>query len=122
MDGRIRPLLEVVAQSPVDIIEAFNPKPDGDVSVAEARAAWPDKVLSINFPSSVHLSEPERIRAVTLDLLRQAAPGASFLIGITENVPAHRMVESYTTIAQTLNQFGRCPIDVDTLPQDSART
>jgi hypothetical protein len=117
MDGRIRVLLDVAAESPVDIIEAFNPKPDGDVSVAEARAAWPGKVLSINFPSSVHLAAPERIREMTIDLLRQAAPGQGFLMGITENVPAQRMVESYTTIAQTLNQFGACPLDADALPR-----
>ena len=119
MDGRIRALLDVVADCPVDIIEAFNPKPDGDVSVAEARAAWPGKVLSINFPSSVHLAGPERIRETTIDLLRQAAPGQGFVIGITENVPAGRMVESYTTIARTLNQFGACPLGADNLPQSS---
>ena len=117
MDGRMRTLLDVVAECPVDIIEAFNPKPDGDVSVSEARAAWPTKGLSINFPSSVHLAAPERIRQVTLDLLRQAAPGQGFLIGITENVPAQRMVESYTTIAQALNEFGRCPIDAEAQPK-----
>jgi hypothetical protein len=101
----------------VDVIEAFNPSPDGDVSVAEARAAWPGKALSINFPSSVHLARTARIRSMTIDLLRGAAPGMGFVIGITENVPSDVMIESFATIAQTLNEFGRCPIDPGHLPQ-----
>ena len=110
-------LLRVIADCPVDIIEAFNPEPDGDVSVAEARQAWPGKVLSINFPSSVHLASQARIRRMAIDLLRQAAPGQGFVVGITENVPADVLVESLTTIATSLNEFGKCPLDPDALPQ-----
>jgi hypothetical protein len=116
MDGLMRSLLDVVRDCPIDVIEAFNPKPDGNVSVAQAREAWPEKVLSINFPSSIHIASPERIRDMTIDLLRQAVPGQGFVMGITENVPSRVIVESFTTIATTLNQFGRCPLDPDTLP------
>ncbi len=59
-----------------------NMLPDG----AEAREAWPDKALSINFPSSVHLTGQRKIEGMTLELLRQAAPlagGAGFVVGIT---------------------------------------
>ena len=45
---------EVVAASQLDVIEAFTPAPDTDMLVAEARAAWPEKTLWINFPSSLH--------------------------------------------------------------------
>ena len=117
MDGLMRSLLGVVAECPLDIIEAFNPAPDGNVSVAEARDAWPGKALSINFPSSVHLATQSRIRAMTIDLLRQAAPGQGFVMGITEDVPAGVLVESFTTIARTLNEFGKCPLDPDALPR-----
>jgi hypothetical protein len=95
----------------VDVIEAFTPSPDGDLSVAEARAAWPDKVLSLNFPSSVHLSEPEQIRAMTRQLLREAAPGAGFALGVTENIPATRWERSITAITEVVNEAGRCPLE-----------
>ena len=48
-------LSKAIAGTALDYIEAFTPAPDTDMTLAEARAAWPDKVLWINFPSSVHL-------------------------------------------------------------------
>jgi hypothetical protein len=115
MDGMMRSLLDVIADCPIDVIEAFNPAPDGNVSVAEAREAWPGKTLSINFPSSVHITSQANIREMTIDLLRQAAPGHGFVMGVTEDVPADVLVESFTTIATTLNEFGECPLNPDAL-------
>ena len=110
MDGVLKSLKASIARCPVDIIEAFNAPPDGNLSLIEARQAWTDKVISINFPSSVHLASLDTVRETTLELLRQAAPGNGFVVGITENVPAHIVVDTLTTIAETLNEFGACPI------------
>ena len=107
MDGMLKSLVESVASCPIDVVEAFNPTPDGNVSVGEARNAWPDKTLSINFPSSVHLRPKEKIREMTIDILRQAAPGRAFVIGITEDVPLNVVQESLATIAITLNEHGK---------------
>jgi hypothetical protein len=93
----------------MDVIEAFTPVPTCDVTVAQARAAWPDKVLWINFPSSVLLQPGEEIRAETLRILREAAPGDRFLIGITEDVPEDRWRDSLSTISQTLLEQGALP-------------
>ena len=57
---------------PFDIVEAFTPAPMGDVTVAEARAAWPDKALWLNFTSSVHLEPDEAIRAHARQLIQEA--------------------------------------------------
>jgi hypothetical protein len=111
MDGMMKSLVDSIADCPVDIVEAFNPSPDGNVSVAEAREAWPSKTLSINFPSSVHIRPKHSIREVTIQLLRQAAPGQGFVVGITEDVPTGVVVESLATIAQTLGECGECPLD-----------
>jgi len=97
---------EVVAGSALDVIEAFTPAPDTDMSVAEARVAWPDKVLWINFPSSLHLASAERIEAETRKLIADAAPGRGFIVGITENVPDHAWEASLTAIAETLAKAG----------------
>jgi len=115
MDGMLRSLLGSVADCPVDIIEAFNPAPDSSVSVGDALSAWPDKALSINFPSSVHVRSDDEIRRATIDLLRQADPGRGFVIGITENVPSDVIVQSLTAIAETIDEHGHCPIDQDRL-------
>ena len=99
-----------IADSKLDWIEAFTPTPDSDMSVAEARKMWPGKVLFINFPSSVHLQKTSVIAETTKQILKEAAPGDRFIIGITENVPENRWRESFYTILKTIDRFGRLPI------------
>jgi hypothetical protein len=112
MDGMMGWLADSVRRTGLDIIEAFTPPPDGNLPLAEARKAWQDKVISINFPSSVHLEEPEAIRDMTLKLLREAAPGNGFIIGVTENVPKSVGTRSLSVIAETINEYGDCPISI----------
>ena len=102
-----------VGASPLDWIEAFTPAPDTDMSMADARRAWPDKTLFINFPSSVHLYSAEVIAETTRQLLRESAPGDRFVVGITETVPDDRWPESFQTILSTLNECGKLPVDAD---------
>lgn len=59
----------------------------GDLGIAEARAAWPDKVIWANFPGSVFLQDVDEIRDFTVGLLREAMPGGRFILGVTENIP-----------------------------------
>jgi len=99
-----------IGESGLDWIEAFSPSPDTDMTVAEARAAWPGKILFTNFPSAVHLAEPAVIRDATLQILKDSAPGDRFIIGITENVPDDRWRVSFPIILDTCNEFGCLPI------------
>ena len=103
---------DLVAASKLDAVEAFTPPPDCNLSVADARRAWPNKVLSLNFPSSLHLASREVIREATVEILRQAGDGSRLLMGITEDVPADCWEKSLETIADTLNEFGRLPLKV----------
>ncbi len=102
MDGMMRCLRDSVAQTPLDVIEAFTPPPDGNLPLDEARRAWQGKAIWINFPSSVHLADPDRIRQVTLDLVEQASPTTGFLISVTENIPASVGTRSLEAIAGAL--------------------
>ena len=110
MDANIGGLASLIAQSDLDFIEAFTPYPDTDMTVGEALDIWPDKVLWINFPSSVHLQGPEGIEKAMLDILEQAKPGNRLLVGITEDVPDNRWQESFQVISRVLNTAGRLPI------------
>ena len=119
LDANNKLWAHVVARSKLDYIEAFTPDPDTDMSVADAREAWPGKALWINFPSSVHLRAAQQIEAVTRQILRQAAPGDAFLISITEDVPPDRWQESFRTILRTCNTAGRTPIGASPGPPRS---
>ena len=50
------------------------------------------------------------LSTLSRQLLREAAPGDRFIIGITENVPEDRWRVSFSAILNTLNEYGRLPI------------
>jgi uroporphyrinogen-III decarboxylase len=111
-DAKMKTLVNLVAASKVDVIEAFTPAPTCDVTVQEARAAWRNKILWMNFPSSVHIESAERVREETLRILRQAVPGERFLIGVTEDIPEDAWRTSLSVISQTILQHGSYPIQI----------
>ena len=111
LDANNRLWAAEVGKSGLDWIEAFTPSPDTDMSVADAREAWPGKTMFINYPSSVHLQPAAVIEETTKQILRDCAPGDRFIVGITENVPENRWRESFRTILDTCKQFGTTPID-----------
>jgi len=110
LDANVQLLAPGIAHSKIDYVEAFTPAPGSDMSLAEARAAWPDKALWINFPSPVHVEPISAIEETTRQLLRQAAPGDHFLIGITEDVPGERWRENFAAILRVLHRKGRLPL------------
>jgi hypothetical protein len=110
MDGKMKHLAEAVAESGIDIIEAFAAFPDGDLPIGEARRAWADKVIWTNFPSPVHLYAPEDIEAYTREMLAEIAPGDRFIVGVTENIPDHVWQQSMRVISRVLNEAGALPL------------
>jgi uroporphyrinogen-III decarboxylase len=110
VDGAARAIAENIARTPIDIVEAFTPEPTGDLSLAEARRVWKNKIIWINFPSSVHIQAADEVAAVARDLLRQAGTGEGFLFGVTENVPDHALAASLTAITDVLEENGRLPL------------
>jgi hypothetical protein len=110
LDANNRLWAKEIGDSKLDWIEAFTPSPDTDMTMADARQMWPEKVLFINFPSSLHLENTDAIETATKRILREAAPGERLIIGITENVPENRWRESFHTILKTVRTFGKLPI------------
>ena len=104
MDGRLKSLTEDIAAAEFDIVEAMTPSPMGDVSVREARKAWPDKALWINFTSSAHIEPPERIEAHTRQLLAEAGTKRGFAISVTEDAPVEALEKSLAVISRVLQE------------------
>lgn len=107
LDADNRLIMDTVRDSQLDLVEAFTPPPGCSVSVAEARAAWPGKLLWVNFPASVHLQPEETIRQVTLEIVRQAGDRKGFLMGVTEDIPREHIERSISVILETLES---CPL------------
>jgi hypothetical protein len=104
-DGANRPLVGCLARTDLPVIEAFTPPPMGNLGVAEAKAAWPDKVVWVNFPGNLFLESAEAIHAYTLDLLHEGAPGGRLVIGCTEDFPVSEFGKTFTTIGRALAEY-----------------
>lgn len=107
MDGMLKPLWNDIARSRVGGLDSFTPTPDCDTPVSEAVRMWPEKRLWLNFPSSVHLAEPEQIRAVADQILADAGHTGRLQIQISENVPLDAWETSFPIIADAIERFGK---------------
>jgi hypothetical protein len=104
LDGNNRLWAADVAACALDYVEAFTPAPDTDMTLDDALAAWPDKVLWINFPSSMHLVSLERIRQTARQIVAAARDTGRIILGITEDVPPDRWQENLLAISEVINE------------------
>lgn len=115
MDGRLRCLKDLIGRTEIDVVEAFTPPPIGDLPIEEARASWQGKVLWTTFPATLAVGSGEdRVKAETLAILRGAAPGDDFAVGITEDIGDIKSSiygHVLMTITQTTMKHGVYPIE-----------
>jgi hypothetical protein len=101
MDGRVGVLKDLIARTPIDIIEALHPPPMGDVSIGEALSLWPDKSIWVGFPGAVYALGPEATRDYTLDLLAEVVPGDRLTITMsTENLVSNEDLLMLTSVLE----------------------
>jgi hypothetical protein len=101
MDGRLRTLRQLIAHTEIDIIEALHPAPMGDLTLAEARAAWPDKAIWVGFPGSVYMGGPPATQEYARSLLAEAGSGDRLAIAMsTENLVSNANLLALTEVLE----------------------
>jgi len=89
MDGKLKAIKELIAKSPFDVVESMSlPIIGGDMTFAEAREAWPNKVILPNFPASLCTETKETIETFLGRLLEEVATETAFMLQISEDIPA----------------------------------
>ncbi len=101
-DGNNSTIAEAIAGSDLDYVEAFTPE-DTDMDLLTARNIWKNKVLWLNYPSSWHLKDDAVLVKATADLLAPLPSHAGLIMGITEDMPAHRELYSCRAIMDGLD-------------------
>ncbi len=101
-DGVNWVLRDCIAGVALDVIEAFTPPPMEDMTVAEARQAWSDKVLSLNVPSSLfHLPAAEIERQVR-QYVAEGGDQGRFIVGCTEDFDARLFDHAFSAIVRAM--------------------
>ena len=104
VDDATRSLVDHMARCPWDVMEAFAVAPDGDMTLAEAGAAWPGRVISMNFPSKLHHASEAEIKAATRKYIAEADHTGGLLISLTEDFPKECERKMFTVIAEAARE------------------
>ena len=108
-DGTMRAYLHLLRDIDIPIIEAFTPPPMGDLSVAEAKAAWPDKTIWVNFPGNMFWESEQAIYDYTLGLMHEGASGGHLVMGCTEDYPAAEFEKTFTAMGRAMADYEGYP-------------
>jgi hypothetical protein len=104
-DGNLKVVKDLVARAPLDLIESFTPPPEGDMTLAEARAAWPDKLLWSNINLGCYELPPEELRQEIWRRVQAGAPdGRQLAFEVSEARPP-RWRQSMPVILAALNEY-----------------
>jgi hypothetical protein len=101
MDGRVGVLKDLMAKTPIDIVEALHPPPMGDLPIGEALSLWNDKVIWMGFPGTVYELGTQALTEFTVNLLRDVVPGERLAIAVsTENLVSNENLLMLTSILE----------------------
>lgn len=88
MDGRLRAIKEMIARCPIDGIESFSlPLIGGNLTIAQAKAAWSGKLILPNFPSPLATQDERVITTFLGELLGNFGANTPFMLQVSEDIP-----------------------------------
>jgi len=101
-DGQLASCSHLIEKAPIDLIESLTPPPEGDMTLAECRQAWPEKLFWSNINVSDYDLPPDDLRALVLQRVEEAAPdGRRLAFEISEQYP-HNWRESVPVVLEAL--------------------
>ncbi len=104
-DGHLASCQELIARAPIDLIESLTPPPEGDMSLAEARQAWPDMLFWSNINIACYALPPHELKALIADRVAQGAPdGSKLAFEVSEQLPAN-WHDSLPVVLDTLREI-----------------
>ena len=112
-DNDTRMILSHIERAGFRMVECFATHPMVPTTMAEARAAWGDRVIVFGGVPSVILEEPfteEQFEHFMDDLLPTVAPGKAFVMGIADNAMPGSKIERIRRITQIVQQRGTYPL------------
>lgn len=103
-DGKLRCIADQIAGLDFDGIDSFTQPPEGDMSVAEARACWPDKFLWVQANLDWYMRSEEQLALLVGQVVRDAGP-RRYCLMISEDVPEDCM-RTVPAILNALSTLG----------------
>jgi len=115
-DGENEGLLDLIADSGMDIAEAICPKPMTKCTIAEVKKRLRGKVTIFGGVPSVALLENSMSEAefekFMKNLFREIAPGYRFILGVSDTTPPDAKFERLLRITEMAKEWGKLPMTI----------
>ena len=115
-DGENQGLLDLIAESGIDIAEAICPKPMTKCTIAEIKKGLRGKVTIFGGVPSVALLENSMTDAeferFMKNLFREIAPGDRFILGVSDTTPPDGKFERLLRITEMVGEWGKLPMSI----------
>lgn len=85
LDGDNSLIMDQLAQTGLDYIEAYDPSMSPGLK--EAQQYMKDQAIWINWPSGEHFRSKEEAAEITRDMIKEMSNNKKFIIGVTEDMP-----------------------------------
>ncbi|MCS7304109.1 MAG: uroporphyrinogen decarboxylase family protein [Thermoguttaceae bacterium] len=112
-DNDTRLILSHIERAGIGMVECFATSPMVHTTLAEARAAWQDRVIIWGGVPSVILEPPfteEQFEAYMDEVFRTIAPGRAFILGIADNAMPGSDINRIRRITEMVTQRGALPL------------
>jgi len=110
MDGQLKGLINLVAETGFDVIEAATPLPSGDLSMAEIAAmVTGDTIIWGGLPGIMFtpLVSDEAFDAHVKEILALMRREPRYVLGVADQVPPNGTLERVGRVVEICEEFGR---------------
>ncbi len=102
-DGRTRCCKDAIRQSPIDTIESLTEPHEGDMTLPEARDAWPEKLFWCNIRVGDYQLPPDELKDRVVSMVEEGSvDGRQFALEVSEDLPGNWR-ESLPVVLEALN-------------------
>ena len=114
-DGENKGLLDLLAESGMDVAEAICPQPMTKVTITEVKKAFKGKITIFGGIPSIALLEEsmsdEEFEKFMKNLFKEIAPGDRFILGISDTTPPDAKFERLLRITEMVQEWGKLPMN-----------
>jgi hypothetical protein len=115
-DGENKGLLDLLAESGMDVAEAVCPQPMTKVTITEVKKAFKGKITIFGGVPSVVLLEQSmsdrEFETFMRKLFGEIAPGDRFILGVSDTTPPDAKFERLLRITEMVEEWGRLPMNL----------
>ncbi len=111
-DGKCMPILDLLADCGIDVLQTLTPPPVGDLDLAEAKRRIGEHVCLMGYVDIVYVIQrgtPELIEDTVRSAIETASPGNGFILGTSDSIRDGTPIENVRAYFDAARKYGLRP-------------